>query len=191
MRIVILGAGVQGTVFAVRLSIVGHQVTLVARPDRAAELLRAGATIQDVRTLLISTSLFPVLEKLPPGISHGYVPGDGAPRTDGSRPSRPGRSECNSAGRIHGKPRQPYRSSPDSSRSRTDRSCVPRGRRIPRRLLDSLSRYSSATHCVEDHAPGVSSLFREAGFPVDTVRDMDAWLQRHSVFITAIDRGSL
>jgi len=39
---------------------------------------------------------------------------------------------------------------------------------------------------VEKHAPDVASLFRQAGFPVDTVRDMDAWLQRHAVFITAI-----
>jgi ketopantoate reductase len=39
---------------------------------------------------------------------------------------------------------------------------------------------------VEERAPGVSSLFREAGFRVDSVRDMDAWLQRHAVFITAI-----
>ena len=39
---------------------------------------------------------------------------------------------------------------------------------------------------VEERAPDVVSLFREAGFPVDRVRDMDAWLQRHAVFITAI-----
>jgi ketopantoate reductase len=39
---------------------------------------------------------------------------------------------------------------------------------------------------VEARAQDVVSLFREAGFPVDRVRDMDAWLQRHAVFITAI-----
>jgi hypothetical protein len=39
---------------------------------------------------------------------------------------------------------------------------------------------------VEERAQDVVSLFREAGFRVDTVRDMDAWLQRHAVFITAI-----
>ena len=39
---------------------------------------------------------------------------------------------------------------------------------------------------VEEKAQDVVSLFRDAGFPVDIVRDMDAWLQRHAVFITAI-----
>jgi hypothetical protein len=39
---------------------------------------------------------------------------------------------------------------------------------------------------VEERAQDVGSLFREAGFPVDRVRDMDAYLQRHAVFITAI-----
>jgi ketopantoate reductase len=39
---------------------------------------------------------------------------------------------------------------------------------------------------VEEGAQDVLSLLREAGFPVNMVRDMDAWLQRHAVFITAI-----
>ena len=39
---------------------------------------------------------------------------------------------------------------------------------------------------VQRSAQDVAQLFRVAGFPVDTVRDMDAWLQRHVVFVTAI-----
>ena len=39
---------------------------------------------------------------------------------------------------------------------------------------------------VEESALDVISLFREAGFAVDAVQDMDAWLQRHAVFITAM-----
>jgi ketopantoate reductase len=39
---------------------------------------------------------------------------------------------------------------------------------------------------VENDAQDIVSLFREAGFRVDRVRDMDAWLQRHAVFITAM-----
>jgi ketopantoate reductase len=39
---------------------------------------------------------------------------------------------------------------------------------------------------VEEGARDVVSLLREAGFAVDSVRDMDAWLQRHAVFVTAI-----
>jgi ketopantoate reductase len=65
LRIVILGAGVQGTVFAVRLAIAGHQVTLVSRPERAIELRQGGAAIQDVKTMRICTKMLPVLERLP------------------------------------------------------------------------------------------------------------------------------
>jgi hypothetical protein len=39
---------------------------------------------------------------------------------------------------------------------------------------------------VEKRAQDIATLFRGAGFRVDRVRDMDAWLQRHAVFITAI-----
>ena len=67
LRIVVLGAGVQGTVFAVRLAMAGHQVTLVSRPGRAAELRGEGATIQNAETLQIRNEVLPVLEKLPPG----------------------------------------------------------------------------------------------------------------------------
>jgi len=66
LKIVILGAGVQGTVFGVRLALAGHQVTLVSRPDRAAELRHRGAAIQNAETLRICTKVLPVLERLPP-----------------------------------------------------------------------------------------------------------------------------
>jgi len=39
---------------------------------------------------------------------------------------------------------------------------------------------------VESDAPDVVSLFRQGGFRVTEVKDMDAWLRRHAVFITAI-----
>jgi hypothetical protein len=42
-------------------------------------------------------------------------------------------------------------------------------------------------HTVADErAQDVHSLFRGAGFRMDRVRDMEEWLQRHAVFITAI-----
>jgi NAD(P)-dependent dehydrogenase (short-subunit alcohol dehydrogenase family) len=68
LRIVVLGAGVQGTVFAVRLALAGHQVTLVSRPERAIELRREGAAIQDLKNMRICTKTLPVLERLPPDI---------------------------------------------------------------------------------------------------------------------------
>jgi hypothetical protein len=39
---------------------------------------------------------------------------------------------------------------------------------------------------VESSAPDIVSLFRGAGFRVTGVSDMDAWLRRHAVFVTAV-----
>lgn len=69
MRIVVLGAGVQGTVFAVRLALAGHQVTLIARPGRAEELRQKGAAIEDLKTMRASSLPLPVLSELPRDIS--------------------------------------------------------------------------------------------------------------------------
>ncbi len=50
MTVVILGSGVQGTLFGVRLARAGHSVTLVARAKRAAELRAQGAAIRNAIT---------------------------------------------------------------------------------------------------------------------------------------------
>ena len=47
MKVLVFGAGVQGTVFAVRLARAGHHVTLVARGERATFLREHGAVIDD------------------------------------------------------------------------------------------------------------------------------------------------
>jgi hypothetical protein len=39
---------------------------------------------------------------------------------------------------------------------------------------------------VEANAGDVISIFRGAGFRVSRVREMDAWLRRHAVFVTAV-----
>jgi 2-dehydropantoate 2-reductase len=64
MTIVILGAGVQGTLFGVRLARARHSVTLVARGNRAAELRAQGAAIRDAITGRNDAILLPVVERL-------------------------------------------------------------------------------------------------------------------------------
>ena len=186
MRIVVLGAGVQGTVFAVRLAMVGHQVTLVSRPGRAAELRREGATIQDAETLQIRTEVLPVLERLPPdfvaemclvtvrrdqieAVLPDLVKAIAIPQVVlmGNHANRTGHLLA-----VLGRSRTVV-AFPGIAGYRE-------GGMI--RYLDIPQQHTA----VEEPAPRVGSLFREAGFRVDSVRDMEAWLQRHSVFITAI-----
>jgi ketopantoate reductase len=45
---------------------------------------------------------------------------------------------------------------------------------------------SEQATAVEASAPDIIALFRAAGIRVRSIKDMDAWLRRHAVFITAI-----
>jgi 2-dehydropantoate 2-reductase len=186
LRIVILGAGVQGTVFAVRLSIVGHQVTLVARPDRAAELRREGASIQDAATSLIRTRVLPVFEKLSPDMV-----ADMCLVTVRREQMETVLVDLVEASSI------PQFILLGKHANRTDHLLAILGRSRAILAFPGVAGYREGAMIryldipqqhtvVEGRAPDVASLFREAGFRVDSVRDMDAWLQRHAVFITAI-----
>ena len=50
MRVLIVGAGVIGSVYAGRLLAAGHAVTLCARADRFAELKESGLVLEDAQT---------------------------------------------------------------------------------------------------------------------------------------------
>ncbi|MDQ2733964.1 MAG: hypothetical protein M3Y55_03000 [Pseudomonadota bacterium] len=64
MRIVVLGAGVQGTLYGVRLALRGHDVTFVVRGGRGAELRDQGAVIRDALTSRSDIVNLPVMERL-------------------------------------------------------------------------------------------------------------------------------
>jgi 2-dehydropantoate 2-reductase len=186
LRIVILGAGVQGTVFAVRLALAGHQVTLVSRPERALELRRRGAAIQDAETLRTCTKVLPVLERLPPDF-----PADiclVTVRHEQIETVLPALVKASSIPRVVFMANTAYRSENLSVVLGSSRMVLAfpgiagyrQGSMI--RYVDIAQQHA----VVEQRAPDIASLFRGAGFRVDRVRDMDAWLQRHAVFITAI-----
>lgn len=66
VKVIIFGAGVQGTVYGVRLARAGHEVTLVATPRRAVELRRFGATIRNAETSEAISADVAICEELPP-----------------------------------------------------------------------------------------------------------------------------
>jgi ketopantoate reductase len=185
LKIVIFGAGVQGTVFAVRLALAGHHVTLISRPARATELRHAGATIQNAETMRIYTKVLPVLESLPPDF-----PADiclVTVRREQIKSVLAGLAEAIAIPRVVFLGNHAYCSDnlPILGRSRA----VLAFQGIAGYSDGGMIRYVDIPQqhtVVESRAQDVASLFREAGFRVDRVRDMDAWLQRHAVFITAI-----
>jgi 2-dehydropantoate 2-reductase len=185
LRIVILGAGVQGTVFAVRLALAGHQITLVAQPERALELRRRGAAIQDAETLRICTKVLPVLERLPPDF-----PADVClvtVRREQIEAVLPALAEAISVPRVVFLTNIAYRSENLIKVLGPSRTVLAfpgiagycEGAMI--RYVDIAQQHT----VVDSGAHDVASLFRGAGFRVDCVRDMGAWLLRHAVFITA------
>jgi hypothetical protein len=66
MRIMIRGAGVQGTLYGVLLARAGHDVTFIARGDRAAELRDRGAATEEVLSGRSDNLRLPVAEQLVP-----------------------------------------------------------------------------------------------------------------------------
>jgi 2-dehydropantoate 2-reductase len=186
LRIVVLGVGVQGTVFAVRLARFGHQVTLVARPERAEELRRQGAVIQDLKTTRTSSQTLPVLTELPPDIRADFCLV--TVRWEQLETALPALAAASGIPRIvflvnHAN------GSDDLVKLLGSARTVLAFPGIAGAREDGVVRYLDIPQqrtVVQASAHDVISLFREAGFPVEPVRDMDAWLQRHAVFITAI-----
>jgi 2-dehydropantoate 2-reductase len=186
LNIVILGAGVQGTVFAVRLTMAGHQVTLVSRTERARQLNAGGAVIQDVTTLRIFTEQLPVLERLPADLAADMCLV--TIRREQIESVLPDLAQATAIPRIvflvnHAHGSQQLLTALGRSRVVLAFPGVAGAREGNIVQYIDIPQQHTA---VEAGAHDVVSLFQQAGFPVDTVSDMDAWLQRHAVFITAI-----
>jgi 2-dehydropantoate 2-reductase len=186
LKIVIIGAGVQGTVFAVRLALAGHHVTLISRLARATELRHAGATIQNAETKQIYTKVLPVLESLPPDFLADICLV--TVRREQIKSVLPGLAEAIAIPRVVFLGNHAYSSDNLLAILGLSRAVL---------AFPGIAGYSDGgmvryvdipqQHTVVDErAKDVASLFQGAGFRVDRVRDMDAWLKRHAVFITAV-----
>ena len=66
MRTLIIGAGVLGSFNAARLKEAGHDVTLLARGRRLAELREHGVVLEDFRTGRRTSTQVPLVDRLGP-----------------------------------------------------------------------------------------------------------------------------
>ncbi len=66
LRILVIGAGVIGSVYATRLQAAGHTVTLQAREQHAADLRATGLLLEDAATGQSTTSHIRVVDRLDP-----------------------------------------------------------------------------------------------------------------------------
>jgi 2-dehydropantoate 2-reductase len=74
MKILIYGAGVLGSVYAARLSDAGHQISIVARGQRLAELRAHGIVLSNVLTgRTTTTTAVQVLDRLEPAAGFDLI----------------------------------------------------------------------------------------------------------------------
>lgn len=186
MNIIIFGAGVQGTLFGVRLARAGHDVTLVARGRRAEELRQHGAVIEDVFSSHADTVHLPIIEEL-----GSYARADlclVTVRREQITAVLPALAAVSALARIVFMVNH-------ANGSEAVFSALGRARVVlafPGAAggigagVDRYTFVSEQATVVEADAPDVISVFRNAGLRVARVQDMDAWLKRHAVFVTVI-----
>jgi len=186
MKIIVLGAGMQGTLYGVRLASAGHSVVLIARGKRAAELRRSGAAIEQALSGKRQVVQLPVADALEAGA-----------RAD----------LCLVTVRREQLPQvlPALRAARDVDRivflvnyacgSEFLFEALGRGRTVlafpgaAGSIEDGVDRYVEVREqptVVETQAKDVGRILRSAGFRVSFVRDMDSWLRRHAVFVTAV-----
>jgi 2-dehydropantoate 2-reductase len=64
MKILVYGAGVVGTLYAARLQEAGHQVTVLARDSRLADVRRHGLVLEDILTGVRSVTHVSIVDRL-------------------------------------------------------------------------------------------------------------------------------
>jgi 2-dehydropantoate 2-reductase len=183
---IVLGAGLQGTVLGVRLARACHDVTLVARGVRAAELRERGAAIECVLTGRVDALKLPVIDQLQPNSSADlcFV----TVRREQLEEVLP---DCAAAlGVARFVIMVNHANGSDRLFGALGRERVVLG--FPGAaggIENGVARFvdipEQAT-VIEATSPDVAAFLKGAGFRVSLVHDMDSWLQRHAVFVTAI-----
>lgn len=176
----------QGTLFGVRLASAGHSVTLIARGQRATELRNHGAIIEHALSGTRQVMQLPIAEQLNADVHAdlcivtvrreqlgSVLPALRAAR-DINRVVFMVNHACGSGLLL---------------------SALDRGRIVlgfpgaAGSIENGIDRYVEVAEqptVLEATFPDVVAILRDAGFRVSSVRDMDSWLRRHAVFVTAV-----
>jgi 2-dehydropantoate 2-reductase len=186
MKIVVLGSGVQGTLYGVRLARAGHDVTLIARGGRGAELSDRGAAISNALTNRTDVVQLRVIERLTRDTVADLCLI--CVRREQLDDALPDLVVATRVARFVVMVN--HANGSDSLYEALSRQRVVLG--FPGAagaIEDGVDRYvevSEQATAIEARAPDVAAIIRSAGFRVELVPDMDSWLRRHAIFVTAI-----
>ncbi len=186
MNIIVFGAGVQGTVFGVRLALAGHTVAFVARGQRAAELHRVGAIIQNLAALTEAKVSPELYEHLSADCTADVCLV--TIRREQLDAALPELAFAKGIARFvfmanHAGGSEALIDALGASR------VVLAFPGVAGANEGGVVRYLEVRQqstAVDAAAKDVSKLFESAGFAVDCVADMDSWLKRHAIFIVSI-----
>ncbi|HYF92119.1 MAG TPA: 2-dehydropantoate 2-reductase N-terminal domain-containing protein [Symbiobacteriaceae bacterium] len=194
MRVLVFGAGVLGTLYAARLKDAGHDVTILARGERAGQLNRHGAVLEDEATGRRTVTKLPVITELGRGDIYDVI--FVIVRRDQLLSTLPPLAEnrspsvlfmVNNAGgpaplvKALGQERVllGFAGAGGTREGHVVRCRVVSGRTQP----TTLGELSGA---VTPRLREIRAMLRRAGFPVAFSPDMDAWLKTHAALVCPI-----
>jgi 2-dehydropantoate 2-reductase len=186
MTIVILGAGVQGTFYGIQFAQSGHNVTLVARGRRASELRTYGAAIRNAVTGQSDVMNLAVVERLEPGASADFC--FVMVRREQIDSVLPDLKAATLVGRIifmvnHANGSEGLFEA--LGRDRVVLGFPSVAGSINNGVVEYMVVAEQPT-VLESTALDVAACVRSARLRVKTIADMDSWLKRHAVFVTAV-----
>jgi 2-dehydropantoate 2-reductase len=186
VKIIVFGAGTQGTLFGVRLARVGHAVTLVARGQRVGELREHGAIIEHALTGNRQVEQLPVAETLSEDMQADLCLV--TVRREQLGETLPALSAARHIDRILFMVNHACGSSALFGALGRQRTVLgfPGAAGSIEKGVDRYVELSEQPTVLETTAPDIAMVLRAAGFQVAPIHDMVSWLRRHAVFVTAI-----
>ncbi len=186
MNIVIVGCGVQGTLIGLRLARAGHSVTLVARGNRGADLRTRGAALRNAITGQSDALYLPVVERLAADTRADlcFVLVRREQLEGLLSDLRPASAIARFVIMVN------HANGSESIFAALGRKRVVLG--FPSAagaIEDGIDVYVDVKEqpmTIEYMAPDIAGILRRAGFRVRLVADVDSWLKRHAVFVTAV-----
>jgi 2-dehydropantoate 2-reductase len=193
LRILVIGAGVIGSVYAASLQAAGYPVTLLARGQHAADLRASGLVLQDASTGQSTTSHVQIVERLIPEESYDLA-------LVCVRLDQVAATVLDLAANQHIPTLVFFLNNPTGTQLLVERLGSQRvvlgfpgvgGTREGTRVRYVRIRQQPTTLGEVDgkmtaRLRRLSAMLEQAGFPTAISRSMDGWLKTHAVFVSSV-----
>jgi 2-dehydropantoate 2-reductase len=193
MKVLVFGAGVIGTLYAARLQAAGHEVTVLARGTRLAEIQQHGLVVEDIGTSIRSSARVATVDRL--DAEDRYDMALITVRNDQLRAIMPALASNKSLPIVLFMLNNPLGSAQLVDALGLDRVLLG----FPGAggaLEDHVVRYTlirqqpttiGEPRGIHTARPKVlADSMRAAGFPAQIDSDMDGWLMSHAFFVTSV-----